>query len=77
MTIGAHLNRKDQAMAPHKTLPVREKELQLLLSTASGQDELRKLEARYYSVSGKLRPASTSVITYILIHERVQGLIRN
>jgi hypothetical protein len=64
-------------MAPKKTLPEREKELQLLLRTASGQEELRKLEATYYVMSGKLRPASTSVITYILIHEREEGLIRN
>jgi hypothetical protein len=64
-------------MVPKKTVPEREKELQLLLGTASGLEDLRKLEARYYAVSGKLRPASTSIITYILIQERAQGLIGN
>ena len=29
----------------------------------------------YYRVSGKLRPPGTSAITYILDHERGQGLI--
>jgi len=58
-----------------KTLPQREKELQCLLSTAGGRVELQQLEFRYQETSGNSRPARTSVITYILVHEREQGLI--
>jgi hypothetical protein len=57
-------------MTERKTLPEREKELQSLLATSSGKEELRKLESRYREASGSLRPASTSIITYILVHER-------
>jgi hypothetical protein len=37
--------------------------------------KLQELEARYRETSGKLKPAKTSVITYILVHERELGLI--
>ena len=37
--------------------------------------ELGELESRYREASGRLRPASTSIITYILVHEREAGLI--
>jgi hypothetical protein len=62
-------------MSPKKTLPEREKALQSLLTTPAGREELRQLDSRYQAVSGKGRPAKTSVITYILVHEREQGLI--
>jgi hypothetical protein len=62
-------------MTPKKTLPQREKELQALLRTPAGREELRELDARYHAASGRLRPARTSVITSILVHEREQGLI--
>lgn len=62
-------------MAPKKTLQDRVKELQLLLTTPAGRDELQDLATRYNKKSGKLRPAKTSMITYILVHERGQGLI--
>lgn len=58
-----------------KTLPQRERELQSLLATVAGQKELQELESRYHSTSGKTRPSRASVITYILVHEREQGLI--
>jgi hypothetical protein len=63
-------------MGPKKTLPQREKELQALLATPAGRVELQELESRYRSASGRLRPGKTSVITYILVHEREQGLLR-
>ena len=62
-------------MTPKKTLHDREKELQALLRTPAGREELRELEARYYAASGRLRPSRVSVITAILVHERGQGLI--
>jgi hypothetical protein len=62
-------------MIPKKTLSQRQKELQCLLVTPAGREELQEMEFRYHAVSGKLRPEKTSVITYILVHERVQGLV--
>jgi hypothetical protein len=62
-------------MIPKKTFQERQKELQSLLATAAGREELQQLASRYCAASGKLRPADTSVITYILVHERGQGLI--
>jgi hypothetical protein len=62
-------------MTSKKTLPQREKELRQLLATPAGAEELQALAARYGAANGRLRPAGTSVITYILVHERGQGLI--
>ena len=62
-------------MLPKKPLPQREKELQSLLATPVGRKELEALESQYYEVSGRPRPPSTSVITYILVYEREKGLI--
>jgi hypothetical protein len=62
-------------MTPKKTLSEREKELQSLLTTPAGREELRQLVSRYHAASGRVRPAKTSVITSILVHEREQGLI--
>jgi hypothetical protein len=62
-------------MTPKKTLPQREKELQALLRTPAGREELRELDARYHAARGRLRPSRTSVITSILVHEREQGLL--
>jgi len=63
-------------MPPQKTLQQREMELQALLATPTGREELQQLESRYQATSGRLRPARTSVITYILVHEREQSLLR-
>jgi hypothetical protein len=63
-------------MAPKKTLQEREKELRSLLATPAGRDELQEMASRYCTVSGKVKPAGTSAITYIVVHEREQGLIR-
>jgi hypothetical protein len=62
-------------MPPKKTLQQRQKELQALLATPAGRKELQGLESRYYAASGRLRPANTSAITYILVYERAQDLI--
>jgi len=63
-------------MAPTKALSEREKELQSMLTTPAGREEIRQLESRYQAASGRERPARTSIITYLLVHEREQGLIR-
>jgi hypothetical protein len=62
-------------MAATKTLQERQAELQVLLGTPAGREELQALETRYQAAGGRLRPANTSIITYLLVHEREQGLI--
>lgn len=62
-------------MSKAKTLDVRQKELQGLLVTPAGRTELEELAARYATSSGRIRPSRTSLITYILVHERERGLI--
>ncbi len=62
-------------MTETKTLQQREKELTLLMASLAGRAELAELAARYHATSGRPRPARTSVITYILIHEREHSLI--
>jgi hypothetical protein len=62
-------------MSPLKTLPEREKELQSMLTTPAGRAELQSLESRYVAAGGGFRPASASLITYILVYEREHGLI--
>jgi len=62
-------------MTQTKTLEQRQKELQLLLANPVGREELDELVARYREAGGRLKPANTSVITYILVHEREKGLI--
>jgi hypothetical protein len=64
-------------MLPKKTLQQREKELQAQLATPAGREALRELEVRYREESGRLRPEKTSLITYILVHERERGLVGN
>ena len=63
-------------MPPTKTLQERQQELQALLTTPAGREELYALASRYHAASGRLRPGKTSVITYIVVHERDRGLIR-
>jgi hypothetical protein len=58
-----------------KTLQQREKELQSLLATPEGKKELQELVARYSALSDMVRPQRMSLVTYILIYERGQGLI--
>jgi hypothetical protein len=62
-------------MTPKKTLQQREKELQSLLATPAGRNELQELGSRYSAAGGKVRPERASVITFILVYERERGLI--
>ncbi len=62
-------------MTAKKTRQEREKELQSLLAIPAGRKELQQLAFRYQTASGRVKPARTSVVTYILVHERTQGLI--
>jgi hypothetical protein len=62
-------------MSPKKTLPQREKELQALLATPAGRKELHELASQYQAATGTVRPTGTSPITFVLVHERVNGLI--
>jgi len=62
-------------MTAKKTLQQREKELQTLLASPAGRDEIQKLESRYSEAAGKTRASKASVITYILVYEREHGLI--
>jgi hypothetical protein len=57
-----------------KTREVREKELQALIATPEGRAELERLASRYEE-AGRRRSMRSSVITYILVHEREKGLI--
>ena len=63
--------------SPTKSLQERERELQSLLANPLGRKELQELESRYRAESGKMKPANSSAITFILVHEREQGLIHN
>jgi hypothetical protein len=58
-----------------KTLREREIELQALLSTPAGRDELREMEVRYRDAGAGSRAPRTSLITYLLVFERIRGLI--
>jgi len=62
-------------MRQPKTLQDREKELRLLLATPEGRAELQDLALQYEAAGGSVRPEKTSVVTYILVHERGLGLI--
>ncbi len=62
-------------MTQKKSLSQREKELQTLMATAEGRIELQELGNRYSAASGRVRVERSSVITFILIHERLRGLI--
>jgi hypothetical protein len=62
-------------MQATKTLLEREKELQALLATPKGKAQLEALAARYYASGGRSRPPRSSLVTYLLVHERERGLI--
>jgi hypothetical protein len=73
--INPHNVRRRVAMSEAKTLHAREKELQALMATPEGRAELEALAGRYGAAGGSARPPRTSIITYILVHERQNGLI--
>jgi hypothetical protein len=60
---------------PTKTLERRQKELRALLATAEGRAELQALAVRYHTAGGRVWVERTSLVTYILVHERERGLI--
>ena len=62
-------------MQATKTLKEREKELQALLATREGNAQLEALADHYYASGGRDRPPRTSLVTYLIVHEREQGLI--
>ncbi|CAN5402476.1 hypothetical protein BH10PLA2_BH10PLA2_20150 [soil metagenome] len=62
-------------MVLKKTLRQREMELQSHLATPEGRIELQKLESDYAKIQGACRVPNTSLITFILVHERQRGLI--
>jgi len=66
---------KGLEMRQAKALHDREKELQALFSTPQGRKELEALASGYEANGGRSRPPRTSLITYILVHERDKGLI--
>ena len=53
-----------------------EKELQALLATPAGRQTLQELAAQYQAADGRFRPRGSSPVTFILVHERVNGVIR-
>ena len=57
------------------SLQHREKELQSLLATPAGREQLQKLASTYAAANGRLRPAGKSAITFILVYEREQGML--
>jgi len=64
-------------MRASKSLQERQNELRALLATREGRNELEGLASRYYAAGGRVRVEGTSLITYILVYEREQGLIHN
>ena len=62
-------------MTAEKTLREREQELQAQILTPPGPAELEKLADRYAAAGAGPR-GGMSVITYILVHERVSGSLR-
>ena len=62
-------------MSKTKTLAEREAELQALMASPEGRARLEALAEAYRSDGGRARPPRTSVITYILVHERPEGLV--
>ena len=62
-------------MVEKKTLQQREKEPQSWLTTLAGREKIQELASRYYTESGESKRVGKSAITYILVHEREQGII--
>ena len=64
-------------MRTKMTLSQREKDLAALLATPIGREQIQELASSYSAASGVLQPAGKSLITFILVHERAQGLIQS
>lgn len=75
---GIHLffNKIEQpTMSKLKTIQERQDELQALLATPTGREELQKLEVRCRESGERPRGSKESVITYIIVYERTHGRI--
>jgi hypothetical protein len=62
-------------MTAKKTRFEREKELQTLLGSLAGKAELEALAERYAAAGRRIKPARTSLVTYILVCERERDMI--
>jgi hypothetical protein len=62
-------------MTAKKTRLEREKELQTLLGSLAGKAEVEALADRYAASSQRIKPARTSLVTYILVCERERDMI--
>lgn len=63
-------------MTEKRTLEERQREMQTLLASSEGRQKLEELAHKYEADSGRPRPHGTSIITYLLVHERGQGMLR-
>jgi len=62
-------------MSVKKSLPERERELRFLLQSSDGESKLQELASNYAAENGQHCWSGGSVITYIIVHERIHGLI--
>jgi len=62
-------------MTARKTLRQREKELQALMASDAGRAVLEELASHYHEAATQVSLRGKSVISFILVHERVHGLI--
>ena len=62
-------------MTGKKTIPEREKELRVLLQSRDGATKLEKLASTYAAEGGHQCWSGGSVITYIIVYERIHGLL--
>lgn len=64
-------------MSQTKTLAARQAELQDLMATPAGRDRLEQIADGYRQDRGWQGPGQTSVISFIIVHERQLGLIKD
>jgi hypothetical protein len=62
-------------MSIKKTLSEREKELRLLLQSNGGEIKLQELASNYAAAEGHHAYSGGSVITQIIVYERLNGII--
>lgn len=62
-------------MQTPKSAQARVKELQALLATPAGRAELQAMAESYFAAGGRMIPKGSSLVTYILVHERERGQI--
>jgi hypothetical protein len=62
-------------MAVKKSIPEREKELRCLLQSIDGEAKLQELASTYAAEGGHDCWSGGSLITYIIVYERIHGFI--